>query len=275
MPELPEVETYCRRLRGCAPQHPTLLRREIRAAHLVWPGVVAEPAPGVFRRRIAGQRVRDVSRRGKFLQLRLSHDLLLMHLRMSGSLRLARDGDPLPPHTRIWLQLGRGWRLVFRDPRKFGRVWLTADPIPTLGQLGPEPLAADFGARDLQARLRRHRRQLKPLLLDQRFLAGIGNIYADEALHRARLHPQQRSDELAPDAAQRLWRSIRAVLRSAIRCNGTSFDGVYGGGGFLARLRVYRRTGQPCRRCGAPIQRIVVAQRGTHVCPHCQPPPGI
>ena len=270
MPELPEVETYCRRLRGGARGYPTLLRRRIREAHLGWSGVVADATPRVFRRRIRNQTVRDIRRRGKYLLFGLTRDVLVLHLRMSGSVRLERDRLPLPAHTRLWLELGRGWRLVFRDPRKFGRVWLTDDPSRLLAGLGPEPLAVDFRASDFQAGLQAHRRQIKPLLLDQHFIAGIGNIYADESLHRAAIHPQMLSDAISPDAARRLWRSIRVVLRNAIRCQGTSFDGVYGGGEFLSRLRVYQRTGRPCGHCGRPIVRTLIGQRGTHFCPHCQ-----
>jgi formamidopyrimidine-DNA glycosylase len=139
------------------------------------------------------------------------------------------------------------------------------------GALGPEPLAPGFTARHLGQRLAGRKRRLKPLLLDQTFLAGVGNIYADEALHRAGLHPLRRSDALKPEEVRALWRAIRGALRAGLRHNGASIDWVYRGGSFQSLFRVYDRAGEPCRRCGTPIRRIVVGQRGTHFCPRCQP----
>jgi formamidopyrimidine-DNA glycosylase len=159
---------------------------------------------------------------------------------------------------------------VFNDTRKFGRVWLVRDPNEVVGGLGPEPLSEEFTSQALYESLQSRRRQLKPLLLDQSFLAGLGNIYTDEALHRARLHPLTVSDSVNREQAQALWDAIREVLQEGLRRNGASIDWVYRGGEFQNYFRVYDREGQPCPVCGTMILRLVIGQRGTHVCPGCQ-----
>ena len=273
MPELPEVETIRNNLRQGTPDQPALLGRRILDAWLSWERTLAEPAPQVFHERIAGQSIREIGRRGKFIRFYLTHDELLVHLRMSGDLVIRPAAQPPEQHDRLILELEGGLALAFNDTRKFGRVWLTNQPENVLGKLGPEPLDAGFLPEDLYASLQAHRRQLKPLLLDQTFLAGLGNIYTDEALHLARLHPLTPSNRLSLEDSRRLWSSIRQVLQEGVRLNGTSIDWVYRGGGFQQRLRVYDRAGEPCVECGRPIVRIVVGQRGTHICPQCQPPP--
>jgi formamidopyrimidine-DNA glycosylase len=160
--------------------------------------------------------------------------------------------------------------LVFNDTRKFGRVWLTDNLESVTGRLGPEPLEPAFTAEFLLGRLRARRRRLKSLLLDQGFLAGMGNIYTDEALHLARLHPLKSSQSVSRVQARRLHRAIRAILREGIRRNGASIDWVYRGGDFQNHFRVYDREGHPCPVCGTTIRRLVVGQRGTHICPRCQ-----
>jgi len=270
MPELPEVETIARGLR------PELVGHEIRAAQLLWPKTLASPSVKKFMAQIVGQRIASVSRRGKFLQLDLEpagkgHQALTLfiHLRMSGDL-LLKEGDYTPEkHDRLILTLTRK-SLIFNDTRKFGRVWLTAQPEDVIGGLGPEPLDPALTATVFHEMLKRKHRQLKPLLLDQTFLAGLGNIYTDEALHMARLHPLRASDGLTRAEASRLWESIRETLRIGIENNGASIDWVYRGGGYQHHFRVYGRTGQPCPVCGTPIQRILVGQRSTHFCPSCQ-----
>jgi formamidopyrimidine-DNA glycosylase len=266
MPELPEVETIVRSLR------PSLEGRSILSADLRWKRTLAQPAPAGFARRVAGQRIETVGRRAKFLHLQLSQDALLIHLRMSGDLRVVSSDDPPAKHDRLILLLSDGARLAFNDPRKFGRVWLLHDPAQLFADLGPEPLSDGFTPAGLYARLHARHRQLKPLLLDQNFLAGLGNIYTDEALHLARLHPLVRSEEVTPGQAEELWRAIRFVLEEGIRRNGASIDWVYRGGDFQNHFRVYQRTGQPCPVCGTKIERILVGQRGTHFCPKCQLP---
>jgi formamidopyrimidine-DNA glycosylase len=271
VPELPEVETIARTLREGRNGSPSLVGRRIERVTLRWPGHVATPTPPAFRRRIRGRVVRDVTRRGKFLVFPMDRGTLLVHLRMSGDLVLAAASDPADRFERTTFHLDGGWELRFSDARKFGRVFLLEEPELLLGTLGPEPLERTFTPSKLAARLVAHRRALKPLLLDQGFLAGVGNIYADEALHRARLHPLRRSDRLTPEETRRLWRGIRAALRMGLRHNGASLDWVYRGGEFQNHFRVYQRSGEPCPVCRSAIVRRVIGQRAAHFCPTCQP----
>ena len=278
MPELPEVETIARTLR------PQLIGMTILGADVRWARTVAAPSVRSFKRQIQGQVIRDVGRRAKFLRLQLTDLELLVHLRMSGDLALKNAYLPPEKHDRLILSLqpapiaGKSIsdkiaaesRLVFNDTRKFGRVWLTADAEEITGRLGPEPLSADFTPQWLAEALSKRHRQLKPLLLDQTFLAGLGNIYTDESLHRARLHPLALSDSVTRKKAERLHAAIQATLQEGIARNGASFDWVYRGGDFQNYFRVYDREGKPCPVCGTSIQRLVVGQRGTHICPHCQ-----
>ncbi len=278
MPELPEVETIARFLReGSSKSVAGLPGSSIETCQVLWPRVLANLAPEEFTRRIAGQAINSISRRGKFLVFSLSSDTLLFHLRMSGDMivenALDEQGQPLPlrKHDRLVLNFADGRRLAFNDTRKFGRAWLTADPLEVLGNLGPEPLDPGLTAPIFHAMLSARNRQLKPLLMDQSFLAGLGNIYTDEALFLAKLHPLCQADQLTPEEAACLLDAIRSVLMEGIRHNGASIDWVYRGGEFQNHFRVYQRAGEACPECGTPIQRMVVGQRGTHFCPQCQP----
>lgn len=265
MPELPEVETYAR---GLQP----LIGRRFLGARALWLRSVPT-GPDLLGPRIAGQVVMDVARRGKYIVLTLSDDVLLVHLKMTGELVVAPASAPPDPHARVVFDLDAGEELRFHDPRKFGRVYLVADPAQVTGALGPEPLGDDFTPQAFAARLAGRRGRLKSLLLDQTFVAGVGNIYADEALHRARLHPLRLADTLTPDEQVRLYDAIRAVLRQGIANRGTQLDWAYSQGTNQDALRVFHRHGQPCPTCGTPVERILVGQRGTHFCPQCQPPP--
>jgi formamidopyrimidine-DNA glycosylase len=269
MPELPEVETIVRALREGGRGGPSILGRQVKSVDLLWERTLAEPHRELFEVQMAGQQVMAVNRRGKFIDIRLSSADLLIHLRMSGDLRV-EQGDKSLPHDRLLVNFCDGFRLVFNDPRKFGRAWLVSDPNHILGNLGPEPFDPALTAEEFYRRLHHYHRQIKPLLLDQGFLAGIGNIYSDEALHLARIHPLTNSQSLSPDQAGRLLNSLRTVLEAGIRTNGASIDWVYRGGEFQYSFRAYGRTGSPCPECGTPIARITVGQRGTHYCPHCQ-----
>lgn len=273
MPELPEVETIRQALRQGGREAPPILGRRIQGASLLWEGTLATPSPAEFQARLPGKSIQEIDRRGKFLLLRLSEDSLLIHLRMSGDLLVEPQSAPLAPHHRLTLELDGGLRLAFNDARKFGRAWLISDPAEVLDGLGPEPLDPAFTAEQLYRGLQAHRRQLKPLLLDQSFIAGLGNIYTDETLHLARLHPLAIASQLDEGQAGRLWAGIRQVLEEGIRRQGASIDWVYRGGDFQNYFRVYQRAGEACPVCRTPIQRIVVGQRGTHFCPSCQPPP--
>lgn len=264
MPELPEVETIVRQCR------PRLVGRRIAAFSSAWPKG-CRPSVAHVRRNIVGRLVHAVSRRGKFIVLELEDGgHLLIHLRMSGRFEWLDGGNGRPRHVRAAWGLDDGNRLLFCDARKFGRVTYTRDLAGATADLGPEPLERCFTAARLGQLLRHRRRQLKPLLLDQTVIAGLGNIYTDEALFRAGLHPLTRSDTLRPAQIRRLHQAIRSVLRLAIRNHGTTLDWIYPGGWMQRRLMVYGRTGEPCRRCRTAIVALRVAQRGTHICPKCQ-----
>lgn len=271
MPELPEVETIARKLREGCGLEPPIVGRTILAVEIRWPRHISLPESSAFAAQAEGQTIHSIARRGKFLVLALSRDTLLIHLRMSGDLCVVSESEPLRKHDLTIFHLSGGMDLRFHDPRRFGRVWMTAEPGRVLDPLGPEPLAAEFTAARLGTMLCSRRRLLKPLLLDQTFLAGLGNIYTDEALHRARLHPLRRSDLLRPEEVARLWRGIRAALRAGIASNGASIDWVYRGGKFQNQFRAYGRAGELCRTCGGRIRRTVVGQRSTFYCPRCQP----
>jgi formamidopyrimidine-DNA glycosylase len=264
MPELPEVETIARKL------EPDLVGKTIKEADLRWARTLAIPSPKKFKEQIKGQKVKEVTRRAKYFILHLSSFSLLIHLRMSGDLFIRNSTTQPGKHDRLVLKLSGNTSLVFNDTRKFGRVWMTANPEDVLGKLGPEPLSKDFTPQWLYTALHNKHRQLKPLLLDQTFLAGLGNIYTDEALHIAKLYPLVVSDSVKMKQAEALHEAIRKVLEEGIRRNGASIDWVYRGGEFQNYFRVYGREGEPCPVCGAKIQRLVVGQRGTHICPRCQ-----
>ena len=270
MPELPEVETICRHMRDGTPTSPSILGFVIDNAQVLWPRTLATPGVEEFSKRVPGQAIKDITRRGKFVILGLTTDSLLIHLRMSGDLLVEETKVPPALHHRMLINFQNGMRLSFNDTRKFGRIWLVDEPQRVIGDLGPEPLNPDFTADQLHQRLQLTRRQLKPLLLDQTFLAGLGNIYVDESLNLAHLHPLESSQQITEQQAVRLLDSIRLVLNEAIRRNGASIDWVYRGGDFQNYFRAYNREGQPCLECGTPIQRIKVGQRATHFCPQCQ-----
>ncbi len=262
MPELPEVETIARKLK------PDLIGKTILSADLRWARTLALPSPKKFKQQIQGQKILDVGRRAKYLIIQLSDFNLLIHLRMTGDLSIRDSTIRAEPHDRLILKLSDGNSLVFNDTRKFGRAWLTAKPEEVLGKLGPEPLNEEFTVQWLHAALHNKRRQLKPLLLDQTFIAGLGNIYTDEALHNAKLHPLTLSDSVTAKQAEKLHAAIHRVLNEGIRRNGASFDRFYRGGEF--EFQVYGRADQECPVCGTKIKRILVGQRSTHYCPKCQ-----
>ena len=277
MPELPEVETIVRKLTGIHKSTAlSIIDREIQDAEVLWEGTLANQLPDDFIALVKHQCIRSVRRRGKFLVFTLSKDTLLIHLRMSGDLRLESAIDqtgeeiPLRKHDRLVLIFTCGIRLAFNNPRKFGRVWLLSDPDEILRGLGPEPLDEALDADRFYGLLQQHKRQLKPLLMDQHFIAGMGNIYTDEALYRAKLHPLKRSNTLTKEQSACLLDTLRSVLKEGIHRNGASIDWVYRGGDFQNHFNVYGRAGDPCPTCGTLIERLVVGQRGTHICPHCQ-----
>lgn len=274
MPELPEVQTYVDDLARQLPG------RRFRGASCSWPRQLPLGSPAELDRGLADRLVGGVRRRGKYIVLDLEPaGHLIVHLKMSGRLQIVPAAAPPNPHAQVVFRLDRGEELRFHDPRKFGRVWLVEDAATVLGRLGPEPLDPGYRLEDLAAALRGRRQRLKPLLLDQRTLAGLGNIYVDEALFSAGLHPLRRADSLDGTELRALHGAIRAVLAAGVQARGTSFSS--GGyrdltgnpGEMQGSLQVFRRTGEPCPRCGRPIGRLVVGGRSTHVCEACQRPP--
>jgi formamidopyrimidine-DNA glycosylase len=272
MPELPEVETIIRALRNGGRGDVSILNRRIQSVDLRWARTLDTPTPDEFISRLTGRQIVDVTRRGKYVVIHLDQGYLLLHLRMSGDLRVFPPPAPPPAlHDRLILDFKDGYRLAFNDTRKFGRVWLTSDPETVTGALGPEPFDPAFTTEIFFDNLHRKKKSIKSLLLDQSFLAGLGNIYTDESLHRARIHPLRNSQSLTTEETNRLLTAIRETLMEGIRKNGASIDWVYKGGDFQNNFRVYQQTGKPCKVCGTPIERIVSGQRGTHFCPKCQP----
>lgn len=203
--------------------------------------------------------------------LTLTDSVLVIHLRMSGDLRVEPAAKPTAKHDRLHLNFTSPWRLSFNDTRKFGRVWLLQDPSTLFSTLGPEPDDPTLTPERFFAMLQTKSRAIKPLLMDQHFLAGLGNIYTDETLFRAGIHPLQPTDTLDQPTAANLLDAIRLTLAKGIENNGASIDWVYRGGDFQNYFQVYQQTGNPCPICGQPIQKTIVGQRGTHFCPKCQP----
>ena len=274
MPELPEVQTVVteldQRLTG---------RSFAPGAELLWEGTVGYPDATVFPDRLAGHTVTGVRRRAKYILIDLhTGELLVIHLRMTGNLHFADPATPDHPHLRARLPLDDGTELRFADTRKFGRLYLgTEEELATvipLRRLGPEPLAADFTPELLRTRLAGRRGPIKTVLLDQEAIAGLGNIYADEALFRAGIDPRRPADSLSDAELASLHHGIVAALSEALGNGGTSFRDYLSTWGRKGdneeNLQVFRRQGEGCPRCGSPLVRIVLAGRGTHLCPHCQ-----
>ena len=275
VPELPEVETTRRAIAPALEGHRVVgaeLRRDRMARRNDRPGDVTE--------RLVGRRVGTVGRTGKFIVAEVEGDLRwVMHLGMSGRMQLTRSDAPTDPHTNFVAVTDAGVELRFVDPRTFGFVAVfTPEEWDESGMvgLGPDALDALPSAPALKARLARRTAPIKALLLDQRILAGIGNIYADEILHRAKLHPQRAAGSLTGSEVAALRRAVKPILSDGLAHGGTSLDDLAyllpdgRAGTYVERLAVYGRAGQACRRCGTPIERVVVAQRSSHFCPNCQ-----
>jgi formamidopyrimidine-DNA glycosylase len=286
MPELPEVETIRSDLLlalpgrsfthiWVSPEAPRLVQAVPAGPPAGRTGRQAPPAAD-FVRLLAGRRIEDISRRGKYLVFHLSGGLhLVVHLRMTGAL-LHRPSDAPPDrYVRAVLSLDDGSELRFSDLRKFGAFWLVPDLSGVLGRLGPEPLDSGLTPSLLRELTSRRRAPVKSLLLDQRALAGLGNIYADEALFAAGLHPQRPASSLSDAEVERLHDAIRQVLLAALENRGASFSDYVDASGregrHQLRVQVFRRTGRPCYVCGREIERVKLAGRSTHFCPKCQP----
>lgn len=274
MPELPEVETVRARL------EPVLVGRRFESVEIRDPRLTRPEEPREVAAELVGEEVEAVDRRGKYLIVRFrSGRVLLIHLRMTGTLQHLRDGSPeLDPHRRAVVRLDDGSDVIYRDVRRFG-TWLLLEPGQEADylatRLGEEPLSRAFTPQSLAARFERRKAPVKAALLDQRSAAGMGNIYADEALWRARIHPLRPAGDLDADEVKRLHKAVREALRAGIARQGATLrdyrtpDG--GRGSMQTALRVYGRDGDPCYRCGAQIGKTRAGGRGTWYCPSCQP----
>ncbi len=272
MPELPEVEI----IRGQLEKE--LAGARIERCEVFLPRLVTYPTPLGYRRGLKGKRIRGVTRRGKYLILELDGEReLVVHLGMTGSLVLSTPKEERPRHTHVVFHLADGRDLLYVDPRTFGETALLRrgdrSPLRGLHRLGPEPLDRAF-TRDVLGNSLRGRCRVKSALLDQSRVAGVGNIYADESLHRAGVNPLRRLDELTPTDMERLHNAMREVLHEAIARGGSSVSDYVDlrgeRGGFQDSHRVYRRDGERCLNCGATIRRVVISGRGSYFCPACQ-----
>ncbi len=267
MPELPEVETVVRSLQ------PLLTGREICDFQLLWPKTLEGSLPD-FIRTVQHQTIQSLQRRGKYIILNLAKGYILIHLRMTGKLLHAGKLPSQMKHVQAWFALDDGSCLYFEDVRKFGRITFRSTLTELDSKLGPEPLSDEFTSALLANILAGTSRHIKPLLLDQSIIAGIGNIYCDEVLWQARIHPLTPAREIADPTIALLRDAIVNTLSEAIEHQGSTIrDFRFQGdrsGNFAERLKVFGRTGLPCPRCKTPVIKLKVAQRGTHICPHCQ-----
>ncbi len=270
MPELPEVETVKNELL------PHIIGRRITGVTLLWEGIVKEPSADEFRTGVTGQTIMDISRRGKYLSLSLSGgETLIIHLKMTGSLIVKQNNEELPKYTRAVIHLDNGTVIAFRDPRKFGVLRLVKDRNSIIGKLGPEPFDEDFTPQVLARILEKRKTPMKALLCEQHLIAGIGSMYADEALFSIGIHPMRSGDSLTQQQVEQLYHQIRRILWTAIENKGASVDTYYRPDGTKGtahyEFKVAHRFKEACDVCGTPIERIKVRQRGSYFCPKCQP----
>ena len=272
MPELPEVETVVRSIQ------PLVVGKTINAIETAanYPKVLATHTPSQFNKHVVGQTIKAVSRRGKYIVLQLENGFLLIHLRMTGRL-LARLGpEDKSRHITATIVFSDRSKLYFKDYRKFGRFYYSESLAFLENKLGVEPLGDEFTAPWLISRLKDSKRKIKPLLLDQSFIAGLGNIYVDEALWAAKIHPETISNKISRNKTIMLHDAIQLILKQSIAKNGTTIINFKFGDGetgeFVNELKIFGRTGEPCPRCNTKIIKTRVAQRGTYLCPKCQKP---
>jgi formamidopyrimidine-DNA glycosylase len=273
MPELPEVETVRRTLEVLA------LGKEIERVSVFWPKMIKKPSEvEQFNDALRGQTIQQIGRRGKFLIFYTEDFALVSHLRMEGKYGLFSAEEPVEKHTHVIFHFTDGKELRYKDVRKFGTMHLYAkgtefDSQP-LADLGPEPFSEDFSVEWLSEKLKRTNRKIKPALLDQKILVGLGNIYVDEALFRAKIHPERIANSLSPKEETVLYREIVSTLSEAVEKGGSTIRSYVNSQGqigmFQLQLFVYGRKDEPCKVCGTPLQKTVVGGRGTHFCPSCQ-----
>lgn len=272
MPELPEVQTVADTLR------PLIAGEKIIKVQVLYGKIIENVPPEVFAENLVGEVFLDISRRGKFLIFKTTHFDLISHLRMEGKYEVVKKNAPLKKHTHVCFTFASGFELRYLDVRKFGRMVLlekdTALTYKSLQKLGPEPTPQDFLLPAFQEALKKSHKEIKPLLLEQKVVVGLGNIYVDEALWESKIHPLRRSDSLSPLEVTLLHQKIMEVLEKALKKGGTtirSYHNAIGETGlFQIELKVYGKEGTPCLRCGTLIEKIRVGGRGTHFCPTCQ-----
>ncbi len=267
MPELPEVETIKNDM------SPYVIDQTIKSVTLLWEKMLQQPSKEEFVRIITGQKITALDRRGKYLIFELESGYkLIMHMRMSGSLMLGKDNPP--PHTRAIVHLDNGNNIYFNDPRKFGKIQLVKDCECVLEKLGIEPLSDGFTPQVLAKLLDNRKTPIKGILLNQCLIAGIGNMYADEALFASKIHPTRLANSLSGDELNGLHKAIQEVLRLGIMNKGASVTNYFrpdgDSGTAQKQFKVAHCKGKPCPVCKTPLQRIRVHQRGTYFCPHCQ-----
>lgn len=270
MPELPEVETVKNELL------PHVINRKITGVTLLWEGIVKEPSVDEFCNGVTGKTISEISRRGKYLSFVLSSgDTLIIHLKMTGSLIVKPADEEPPKFTRAIIHLDNGTDISFRDPRKFGVLRLMKDRNTIIGKLGPEPFDEDFTPRVLTEILKKRKTPMKALLCEQNLIAGIGSMYADEALFATKIHPMRKGEDVSQKETKHLYREIRRILWEAIENKGASVDTYYRPDGTQGtahyEFKVAHRFKKPCDVCGTPIERIKVRGRGSYFCPKCQP----
>jgi formamidopyrimidine-DNA glycosylase len=276
MPELPEVETVRRTLN-------TLISgKKIDRVTVKLPRILQKPDdPELFASRLLGRTFQSVQRRGKFLRLMMDGLVLVSHLRMEGRYGLYNKETPIEAHTHVIFHFTDGTELRYKDVRQFGtmHLFLPEEELqaPPLNKLGLEPLEAGFTLKAFQRALGRRSTKIKPLLLNQEVIVGLGNIYVDEALHTAGIHPETAANDLTHKEQELLHLAIVQTLSAAVEAGGSSIKSYVNGQGemglFQHRLKAYGRTGEPCETCGSLIEKSIVGGRGTHICPHCQKRP--
>ena len=269
MPELPEVETVKNQLA------PKITGRTITKVSLLWERMVKGQDPREFLRLVTGQKITDLTRHGKYLIVHLSSgNKLILHLKMTGSLMLGKNGDEMPQYTRAIIHLDDGQNVYFRDPRKFGVMKMVADTKEIDAKLGPEPLDEDFTLQYFSEGLAKRTAPVKAFILEQKFIAGVGNMYADEALFAAGIDPRRPADSLKKTEIKRLYTAIREVIVAGIKYGGASVVTYYHPDGSVGtaheHFNVAHNQKKECAVCGGRVERIVVRGRGTYYCPRCQ-----
>lgn len=272
MPELPEVETIRKGLEQL------VVGKTIKQVRVLWDRIIEQPEVEIFEKQLIGQQIEKIDRRGKFLLFKLTDYELISHLRMEGKYEMHKEGEEQSKHTHVIFTFTDGTELRYLDVRKFGRIAVVKKGqsfnYKGIAKLGPEPIISEFKLAEFRKNLKKHNKAIKPLLLSQQLVTGLGNIYVDEALWEAKIHPERVANSLNKTEEEKLYHAIIDVLDRAVKAGGTTIrsylNALGDAGTFQVSLNVYGQTDKPCPRCGNPIIKSRVAQRGTHFCPACQ-----